>query len=52
MDCYYSTTYPFFRDIVLAQSNHADAQGDRIPAEELKEISRLSFTLRDAYQTP
>lgn len=42
----------FFGILVLAPSNHANAQGNRIPAEELKEISRLSFTLRDAYQTP
>ncbi|WP_143038130.1 hypothetical protein [Paenibacillus sp. 276b] len=31
--------------------SQTNAQGNRIPAEELKEISRLSFTLRDAYQT-
>ncbi|WP_339311022.1 hypothetical protein NZ043_06165 [Paenibacillus sp. FSL k6-2145] len=36
---------------VIATSDHADAQENKISAEELKKISRLSFTLRDAYQT-
>ncbi|WP_408892915.1 hypothetical protein [Paenibacillus taichungensis] len=31
--------------------SQTNAQGNRISSEELKEISRLSFTLRDAYQT-
>lgn len=32
-------------------SGTAEAKGERIPAEELKQMSRLSFTLKDAYQT-
>ncbi|MBT2292973.1 hypothetical protein J7E73_28430 [Paenibacillus albidus] len=37
--------------LVLAPSDHAEAQENQIPAEKLKEISRLSFILRDAYET-
>lgn len=41
----------FFSGILVLAPSQTNAQGNRIPAEELKEISRLSFTLRDAYQT-
>ncbi|WP_145324350.1 hypothetical protein [Paenibacillus xylanexedens] len=36
--------------LLLSPTNHADAQEKRIPAEELQKISRISFTLRDAYR--
>jgi len=41
----------FFSGILVLAPSQTNAQGNRIPAEELKEISRLSFTLSDAYQT-
>ncbi|MHA6532721.1 hypothetical protein [Paenibacillus sp. BAC0078] len=38
--------------ILPIRFDNAAAEGSRIAADQLKSISRLSFTLRDAYQTP